>query len=100
MYLFLTFNVYLLGCRLVRASAFGTVDCRVIPSRGNPMTLELIFLVFQLDAQHQRNSVKNKWQVYLCGWERHLAGFPHLGVVDRWPATSERARYSALIAFL
>ena len=23
----------------------------------------------------------------LCLWERHLAGFPHLGVVDRWPAT-------------
>ena len=25
-------------------------------------------------------------------WERHLAGFPHLGVVDRWPATPKRAR--------
>ena len=32
-------------------------------------------------------------QVYLlCRWERHLAGFPHLGVVDRWPATPKRAR--------
>ena len=20
-------------------------------------------------------------------WERHLAGFPHRGVVERWPAT-------------
>ena len=28
----------------------------------------------------------------LCRWERHLAGFPHLGVVDRWLATSKRAR--------
>ena len=32
-------------------------------------------------------------QVYLlCRWERHLAGFPHLGVVDRWLATPKRAR--------
>ena len=26
-------------------------------------------------------------QVYLCRWERHFAGFPHSGGVDRWPAT-------------
>ena len=38
--------------------------------------------------------------LYLCLWERHSAGFPHLGVKDRWPATLKRARYSALIAFL
>ena len=32
-------------------------------------------------------------QVYLlCRWERHLAGFPHLGLVDRWLATPKRAR--------
>ena len=30
---------------------------------------------------------------------RTLSGFPHLGVVDRWPVTPKRARYSALIAF-
>ena len=23
----------------------------------------------------------------LCRWERHVTGFPHLSVVDRWPAT-------------
>ena len=28
-----------------------------------------------------------------------LAGFPHLRVVGRWPATPKQARYSALIAF-
>ena len=28
-----------------------------------------------------------------------LSGIPHLGVVDREPATPKRARYSALIAF-
>ena len=32
-------------------------------------------------------------QVYLLRrWERHLAGFPHLSVVYRWPATPKRAR--------
>ena len=32
-------------------------------------------------------------QVYLlCRRERHLAGFPHLGVVARWLATPKRAR--------
>ena len=32
-------------------------------------------------------------QVYvLCCWERHLAGFPHLGVVDRRLATPKQAR--------
>ena len=34
-------------------------------------------------------------QVYLCHGEKHLAGFPHLGVVDRWPFTPKRARHSA-----
>ena len=28
----------------------------------------------------------------VCRLEMHLAGFPHLGVVDRWPATPQRAR--------
>ena len=28
-----------------------------------------------------------------------LADFPHLDVVGRWPATPERACYSALITF-
>ena len=39
-------------------------------------------------------------QVYLlCRWERHLTGFPHLSVVDRWLATPKRAR-TALRRFL
>ena len=28
----------------------------------------------------------------MCRWERHLAGFPHLGEVGRWLATPKRAR--------
>ena len=32
-------------------------------------------------------------QVYLlCRSKRHLAGFPHLGVVNRWPTTLKRVR--------
>ena len=31
--------------------------------------------------------------------EKALNGIPHLGMVDRWSATPERARYNALIAF-
>ena len=43
---------------------------------------------------------KTSRQVYLlCQCEKHLAGLPHLGAVDRWLATPKRARYSALIAF-
>ena len=36
---------------------------------------------------------KTSRQVYLlCRWKRHLAGFPHLGVVDRWQETPKCAR--------
>ena len=28
----------------------------------------------------------------LCRWEKHLTGFPHLGVKDKWAATRKRAR--------
>ena len=29
-----------------------------------------------------------------------ISGIPHLGVVDRWPATPKRALYGFLMAFL
>ena len=39
-------------------------------------------------------------QVYLlCRREKHLAGFTHPGVEDRWLTAPKRARYSALIVF-
>ena len=38
-------------------------------------------------------------QVHLwCCWEKHKAGFLHLGVVDKWLATAKRAHNNALIA--
>ena len=38
--------------RMVRASALGAVDSRLIPSRVKPIILKLVFIAFLLDAQH------------------------------------------------
>ena len=40
--------------------AFGAVDSGLILSRVKPMTIKLVFTVSLLDAQHERDSVKNK----------------------------------------
>ena len=52
------------------------------------MTLKLVFTASLLDAQHLRDSVKNKPA------SLHVVpmGKAHLCVVDRWPATPKRAR--------
>ena len=85
---------------MVTASVFGTVDSGLIPSRVKPMTLRLVLVASLLDAQHYWDSAENKPPILLvASLQRHLAGLSHLGVVDKWPATSKRARYSALIAF-
>ena len=79
--------------RVIRASASGAVDLGLIPSLVKPMTLKLVFTASLLDAQHRRTVKRMSWQVYsLRRWERHLAGFPHLGVVSRWMATPKQAR--------
>ena len=53
-----------------------------------------------LGPQQQKDSVENKPANYLLHrWEKHLAGFLHLIVIDRWSTISKRARYSALIVF-
>ena len=81
-------------------SASGAVDTGLISSWVKPMTLKLVFTAFLFDVQHYRDSVENKpASLLVVPLGKHLAGFPHLGVVDRWPATSKRVRYSALIAF-
>ena len=46
--------------RVVRASDSGAVNLGLIPSRVKPMTLKLLFTASLLDAQHLRDSVKNK----------------------------------------
>ena len=76
---------------MIRASASGAVDLGLIPGRVKPMTIKMVFTASLLDAQHYTDSVENK-PASLLGLKMHLAGFPHLGVVDRWPATPQRAR--------
>ena len=85
---------------MLRASAFAVVDSGLICGRVKQMTLKLAFTASLLDAQHQRDSVKNKpASLLVVPLGKALSGIPHLGVVDRWPAAPKQAGYSALIAF-
>ena len=82
------------------ASASGSVDLGFDSEWGQTNDLnwysQLPCLTFSIEGTVWRTSR----QVYLlCRWERHLAGFPHLGVVERCPATPKRAR-TALRRFL
>ena len=81
--------------RVVRASASVTVDCGLIPCRVKPMTQ---FAASLLDVQYLRDSAKNKPASLLVGLLQ-LTGLRRFIVVDRWPVTPKRARYSAWIAF-
>ena len=76
-------SVCLLSCRIGFDSESGqTNDFKNWYSQLPCLTLSIEGTVWRTSRQ-----------VYLlCRWERHLAGFPHLGVVDRWPATPKRAR--------
>ena len=56
------------------------------------MTLKLVVTAFLFDAQHQKASLENKRASLLVSPEKAFSGIPHLGVVDRWPATPKRAR--------
>ena len=78
---------------VVRATASGAANLGLIPSGVKPITLKLVFTASLLDAQHQRNSVKNKsagLRVVPLG--KTLRGIFRLGVVDRWLATFKRTR--------
>ena len=90
--------------RVVRAFASRAVNSGLISSRVKPMTLKLVFTAFLLDVQHQRNGMENKHaSLLVVPLGKAFSEIPHLGplgVVDRWPATSKEARYSALITCL
>ena len=81
---------------MVRASASGAVDLSLIPSRVKPVTLNLVFTAFLLDAQHQRDNVENKpasLRVVPLGKAKALSGIPPSWCgIDRWMATPKRAR--------
>ena len=76
--------------RVIRASDSEAVDSVLLPNRVKPMILKLVSTPSLLDAQQ----CEGQWrQVYLlCRWQRHLAEFPHVSVVERWPATPKGAR--------
>ena len=84
-----------------RSSATGAVDSGLIPSRVKPITLKLVLQLPCSTLSIEGTVWRTSRQVYLLyRWKRHLAGFPHLCVVDRWLATSKGARYSAMITNL
>ena len=69
-------------------SASGAVHLGYIPSRVKPMTFDLVFTASLLDAQHYRDSVKNKPASMLAvSLERALRGIPPSSY-DRQMATN------------
>ena len=77
---------------MVRASASGAVDSRLIPSRVKAITLKLVFTASLLDAQHYRDCLKNKpASLLVVPLGKALSEIPHHSVVDGWPATPKRA---------
>ena len=80
-------------CRVVRGSTLRAVDLGLIPSRVKATTLRLVFTALPCLTLSIKGTVwRTSLHVYLlCCWERHLSGFPHPGVVDRWLATPKRA---------
>ena len=87
---------------MLRASVFGIVNSGFIPSRVQPMALKLPFTaLLYLTLSMKRTMWRTSQKVcLLLRWEKHLAEFFHLRVVDRWPTTGKRARYSDSVAFL
>ena len=62
---------------MVRTSASGAVDSDLISSRVKPMTLELVFTVSMLDAQHERDSAENKpASLLVVSLEKAFNGIP------------------------
>ena len=63
------------------------------------MAVKLLFRAFPLDAFKERCG--EQAGKFTCAiWKDTFSGIPHLGVVDRWPATLKRFRFDALMAFL
>ena len=79
-----------------RVSASGAVDWGFDSESGQ--TNDFKKLVFAAASLLLTFSIKGtvwrtSWQVrLLCRWERHLTGFPHLGVVDKCLAPPKQAR--------
>ena len=82
------------------ASASGSIDLGFDSESGQTNDFKIGIHSFPAGRSAFKGQCGESRQVYLlCRWERHLTGFPHLSVVDRWPATPKRAR-AALRRFL
>ena len=76
-----------------RASASGSVDLRFDSESGQTNDFKTGIHSFPAWRSALKGQCGESRQVYLlCRWERHFTGFPHLSVVDRWPANLKRAR--------
>ena len=83
-----------------KASASGSVDLGFDSESGQTNDFKIGIHSLPASRSAFKGQCGASRQVYsLCRWERHLTGFPHNGVVDRWLATPKRAR-TALRRFL
>ena len=69
--------------RVDRASASGSVDSGF--DSESSQTNNSKISIYSFPTRHSA----------MCHWERHLKGFPHLSVVDGWPATPKASSCSA-----
>ena len=77
----------------IRAPASGSVDSGFDSESGQTNDLKIGIHSFPAWRSALKGQCGASRQVcLLCRWERHLTGFSHLSVVDRWPATPKRAR--------
>ena len=84
----------------IRAPASGSVDLGFDSKSGQTNDLKIDIHSFPACRSALKGQCGASRQVcLLCRWERHLTGFSHLSMVDRWPATPKRAR-TALRRFL
>ena len=76
-----------------RASASGSVNLGFDSESGQTNDFKIGIHSFPASRSAFKGQCGKSRQVYLlCRRERHLTGFPHLSVVDRWLATPKRAR--------
>ena len=84
----------------ITMSASGSVDLGFDSESGQTNDLNIGIHSFPALRSACKEQCGESRQVYLlCRWKRHLTEFPHLDVVDAWPATPKRAR-TALRRFL
>ena len=82
--------------RVIRASAFGVVESRLLLSPIKPMTSKLVFTTSLLNGQCGEQAGKFTYSVVGKDTKRDC---PILGVVNPRPTIPKRARYSHLNAF-